>query len=73
MASKVLLQVALSITIVSYCPVTKRVERTFDNPMLTSTFFFFKKRYILGVPLVVQWLRILHSVHEDVGSIPGLA
>lgn len=43
MASKVLLQVALSITIVSYCPVTKRVERTFDNPMLTSTFFFFKK------------------------------
>lgn len=44
MASKVLFQVALSITtIVSYCPVTKRVERTFDNPMLTSTFFFLKK------------------------------
>ena len=28
---------------------------------------------MLGVPFVTQWLTIPTSIHEDVGSIPGLA
>ena len=26
-----------------------------------------------GVPIIVQWLTNRTSIHEDVGSIPGLA
>ena len=26
-----------------------------------------------GVPVVAQWVKTLTSLHEDVGSIPGLA
>ena len=31
------------------------------------------KTIIQGVPIVAQWVTNLTSVHEDTGSIPGLA
>ena len=31
------------------------------------------KKVILGVPFVAQWLPNLTRIHEDAGSIPGLA
>ena len=27
---------------------------------------------MMGVPIVVQWVKNPNSIHEDVGSIPGL-
>jgi len=35
--------------------------------------FFKRYHYVLGVPIVVQWLMNPTRNHEDVGSIPGLA
>ena len=34
---------------------------------------FMSKEANTGVPIVAQWLTNLTGIHEDVGSIPGLA
>ena len=34
---------------------------------------FKKRKIIIGVPVVAQWVKNLTSIHEDVDSIPGLA
>ena len=39
----------------------------------TSTPASIKEDKISGVPVVAQWLRNPNSIHEDSGSIPGLA
>ena len=31
------------------------------------------KQFHLGVPVLAQWLTNLTSIHENTGSIPGLA
>ena len=38
-----------------------------------STYTLPQKRTVLGVPAVAQWVENPISIHEDVGSIPGLA
>ena len=31
------------------------------------------KNVLAGVPVMAQWLTNLTSIHQDMGSIPGLA
>ena len=32
-----------------------------------------KKKHFIGVPFVAQWVKNWTSIHEDAGSMPGLA
>ena len=46
----------------------------FINAMLNDSICkLFSRLVCWGVPIVDQWLVNLTSIHEDVGSIPGLA
>lgn len=36
-----------------------------------STFYVLNN--IMGVPIVVPWVKNMTSIHEDVGAIPGFA
>ena len=40
-------------------------------PVSTALYLVLKNGH-LGVPTVAQWVKNQTSVHEDVGSIPGL-
>ena len=40
--------------------------------LFESNFSAIFKACFLGVPIVVQWVEKLTSIHEDVGSISGL-
>ena len=45
------------------------------NPYVLSVSLFQRrvKKPHIGVPIVAQWLVNLTGIHEDTGSIPGLA
>ena len=48
-----------------------KVKRIYFYP--TSNDYLLFKEVKIGVPFVAQWLTNPARIHEDVGSIPGLA
>ena len=44
-----------------------------NGPIASTEIETVIKKLPTGVPVVSQWLMNLASIHEDTGSIPGLA
>ena len=47
-------------------------EKSYNQALLVLCFLRLKN-VLCGVPIVAQWLMNPTNIHEDTGSIPGLA